>query len=183
MHCGQVREWILPRSNFLPVLNVIPLAAWTIVDFPWYYYEFFFYPKNNLLAPAGIERLTCCLPARRLPPCTMTPHRGSAARSPVHLTARTSVYRIQLTFLVYHYYRLQFATDRLWVATVVIIWPISSAYRCICIIFVQSWPDISALHSPGGSAYNQCRQNGGWCAESKVLQWRYSEQPVLVSRA
>mgnify|MGYP003414088099 CR=1 FL=1 len=117
--------------------------------------------------------------ARRSTDWATSHHGYSAAKGPLHLAARTSVHLNQLTFLVYHYYRLQFATDRLWVATVVIIWPISSAYRCICIIFVQSWPDISALHSPGGSAYNQCRHNGGWCAESKVLQWRSSEQPVL----
>ena len=90
--------------------------------------------------------------ARRSTDWATSHHGYSAAKSSLHLTALTSVFIIQLTFVVWHYYRLQFATDRLWLATVVIIWPISTTYRCICIIFVQSWPDISALHSPGGSA-------------------------------
>mgnify|MGYP003513216107 CR=1 FL=1 len=76
--------------------------------------------------------------ARRSTHWATSHHGDSAAKSPLHLAARTSVFINQLTFLVYHYYRLQFATDRLWVATVVIIWPISSTYRCICIIFAHS---------------------------------------------
>ena len=92
------------------------------------------------------------MPARRLADFSTKPHRGSAARRPVHLTARTSVHLNQLKLLMCHYQRVQLATERLSVEMVVIIGPISSAYRCICIIFVQSWPDISALHSLGGSA-------------------------------
>ena len=100
----------------------------------------FLHTKNILLAPgasgdrtpdllpASRAQYELCYQASRRNRCEMASTFGSK-----DICASQS---FNVFFFVCHYYCVQFATDRLWVETVVIIRPIFSAYRLISLMHV-----------------------------------------------